>query len=394
MARPPLRSLTGLRFAAAGAVALSHLWYVADHPAVPKLVRRIVAEGPAGVAFFFVLSGFILAVNYHDRFPALTRGRLLPYYAARVGRIWPAHLFVLALAVAFPYLPADGPPDPAKLLAHVFLVQGWVPDPRFAASFNAVAWTLSAEAFFYLVLPGMLWLANRFPDASSQRLLMFAGGVWLVELGYAGVFVGRTDAVGVWLVGICPAARAFEFAVGVLVGLAFVRNEPRPSGSDPRRSLTVAAREFVAVAGLLAMAAYAHKVPALVKANGYYTAMMAVVVWTFAHERGRLSKLFASGPAVFLGEISFAFYLLHCLVFFHAHRLLGVDPLTPVGLAVVSALATLILSAAVYRWVETPSRKWVVRRLGHAADRRVTASRRVNANLRETSDQLKARRAG
>jgi peptidoglycan/LPS O-acetylase OafA/YrhL len=271
----PLPALTGLRFAAAAAVALSHLWYVAEHPALPAAVRRLIAEGPAGVSFFFVLSGFVLAVNYRDRFPALTRGRLLPYYAARVGRIWPSHLVVLALAVAFPYLFWSPPPLGGRVR-----VGGDTPPP---------------------------------PGTESQQ--------WQAATPHP--------------------------------------NPPPQGGRGPEKQ--GGGWELAAVGGLLVLAAVADRVPPLVRANGYYTPMMAAVVWAFAAGGGRLSKLFASRPAVALGEISFAFYLLHCLVFFHAHRLVGVEPLTPAGLAVGSVLAALLLSAGLHRGVETPARGWVVR---------------------------------
>jgi peptidoglycan/LPS O-acetylase OafA/YrhL len=386
----PLPTLTGLRFVAAAAVALSHLWYVAEHPALPSFVRRLLAEGSAGVTFFFVLSGFILTINYRPRFQVLTWDRLWPYAAARVGRIWPAHGVVLGWVVLFPYLPTDRPIDLTKLLTHVCLVQGWVPDLRYAAAFNAVAWTLSAEVFFYLLLPGGLWLANRFPHTSPTQWVILAGGVWLLELGCVSLFIGQTDPVSVWLVGICPAARLFEFTVGVLLGLAFLQRQSHaeppashhPGPSEPRLGSRATCWELLAVAGILLLASLAPRVPPLLKANGYYTAIMAGSVWIFAQQRGGVSRLLASGPMVVLGEISFAFYLLHCLIFFHMHRIVGVERLTSAGLAGASVAVTLLASAMIYHWIETPARRSIARLAARTAGQRNVSPWRFSIRIR------------
>lgn len=58
--RSRLPSLTGMRFIAAFAVVISHLSGQIVGTANPGLLDLITTLGPVGVAFFFVLSGFIL----------------------------------------------------------------------------------------------------------------------------------------------------------------------------------------------------------------------------------------------------------------------------------------------------------------------------------------------
>src|SRR3982751_5592338 len=63
---PHLRALTGLRFFAA-------FWVVAVHATEggmvgwPAGLRQFISSGWLAVSLFFVLSGFILAVNYGNR---------------------------------------------------------------------------------------------------------------------------------------------------------------------------------------------------------------------------------------------------------------------------------------------------------------------------------------
>ena len=57
-----LNSLTSFRFLAALMVFVFHLGLLQQYQL-----------GAAGVSFFFVLSGFILAYNYHSKMKSLTK---------------------------------------------------------------------------------------------------------------------------------------------------------------------------------------------------------------------------------------------------------------------------------------------------------------------------------
>lgn len=63
-----LNSLTSLRFFFALAVFLSHLTFVqTDLKWYNWLKNKVFFEGYVGVGFFFILSGFVLALNYQKK---------------------------------------------------------------------------------------------------------------------------------------------------------------------------------------------------------------------------------------------------------------------------------------------------------------------------------------
>src|SRR3712207_3565819 len=102
--RGEIRALTGLRLVAALWVVAHHYWLLApDRPWLHDLepARPLLQTGWLGVDLFFVLSGFVLTHTYVavlGRRPGLRPAA--SFYWARLSRIWPTWLVVLAAVTA------------------------------------------------------------------------------------------------------------------------------------------------------------------------------------------------------------------------------------------------------------------------------------------------------
>lgn len=352
-----LGALAGLRFVAAAVVALAHLPEVSQDPLLGRVGVRMLSEAVYGLTLFFVLSGFVLAYGYHGRLTRPTRPELRRYYAARVARVWPLHLFTLGLAALLPVSPQLGGVGP--MAANVFLVHSWVPDLGYIQSYNSVSWTLSLDAFFYLVFPLIVYAAGRWAAGGPAALYLAACAVWaLVSV----VVLSHAGGDGVWplyVCNVCPVVRCGEFAVGVLLGLGFVRGRARPGPETAGRGWWTVV-ELAAVAAVVLLIFRSHKVPLLYRMNGYYLPAVAVAVAVFARGRGAVSRLLASRPVVYLSDISFAFYLLHGIAFVH----LGAALPTWLGAwpkAGVMVLITGLMAAGLFHAVEVPLRERIIR---------------------------------
>ncbi|SBT67650.1 Peptidoglycan/LPS O-acetylase OafA/YrhL, contains acyltransferase and SGNH-hydrolase domains [Micromonospora sediminicola] len=343
---PRLPSLTGLRWVAALLVFGFHAgtMRIVAEPDLKAVVDKAFSLGLSGVEFFFILSGFVLVWSYRDGEPGRT------FLWRRVAKIYPNHVvtFLAALAVAAWF--ADPVPRLAAL-GNLLLVQAWIPFGGYFYSVNNVSWSLSCELAFYLCLPlAVPWL--RRARTRALRVVLVAAPLLILALWPGQQLVPEEQRW--WFTQIFPVTRSFEFWMGAAAAELMRRNRWR--GPD----LTVASLLFV---GTWVVAAF------WVRAE-FWAALLAVaylLVITAAAQadvRGRWTP-WRSRTMVWLGEVSFAFYLVHVLVMVTVLRLTGDwgtglpgwrGPLAVLGFL----LLNLALAAALHRWVEVP----MMRRLG------------------------------
>lgn len=269
------------------------------------------------VSFFFVLSGFILC-HAHQHFD---RARdMASFYAARVSRLWPAHAVTAALAVAFvvPWTAAVL----WKLPVNLLLLHGWLPLITWYYSINAVSWSISTEMSFYLVFPFAFATAMHRP----WRLVWIALAILAIAIAGA-TLLGLSPREGdpgvtAWgLLYISPAGRIAEFLAGMASYRGAVwlygRSVSWGKGNASLIELGTVALTFVAmVACTRAANVLSATLPQLsvwLRVAGPF-GFFCLLICVLYGERGMVSKLLQWRPLVYLGETSFALYLLHQLV--------------------------------------------------------------------------------
>lgn len=353
-------ALAGFRWIAALVVGVAHLPSISQDPSIGKAFNRLLSEGMYGVTYFFVLSGFVLAIAYHQRLARPTRSTLREYYVSRIARIWPLHLLTLGLAVFYSVSPWPGGWGP--FIANAFLVQSWIPNLEYIQSYNSVTWTLSLEVFFYLAFPLILFTAMKWRTATAAKLTLAAATIWATTASLVWYLAKCEGFMPMYIGNVFPIVRGGDFAVGVLLGLAFIRSQTS-SGQATTRLLrwSWTAAEAGAVALVVILILRSHKFPYLFRLNGYYSPAIALVVLVFARERGYISQILASRPSVYLSKISFTFYMLHPLVFTHVYPSL-IETIGAWPMAGMRILATVIFSSIIYHLFETPIRNWILKR--------------------------------
>lgn len=352
-----LPSLTGFRWPAAFAV-----WVYHSSQNIPNVTLfrdatfnnhfQTVAmpAGGVGVQAFYVLSGFVLTWSARPDDTARA------FWRRRFVKIYPNYLITWLLAMGM-FAIATTPMWVALL--NLTMLQPWVPDVSVFFSVNMPSWSVGVEALFYALFPLLYVLIRRIDPA---RLKYWIVGVVAATFAVpAALYLGlpSTPTVALYPVSeeqlflayVFPPSRLLDFVLGILVARAVLTGRWRDIGT--------------VWAGLLMAASYlvALLVPYLYGLRAVCAAPIAFLIAACATAdiKGR-PTLFRHRLMVWLGNISYAFYLLQLMVYLTVRFALGPQVFsTPVSIAILlgGLVLTIALSALLYTFVERPLvRRW------------------------------------
>jgi peptidoglycan/LPS O-acetylase OafA/YrhL len=326
--RPVVPALDGLRAVAAGAVLLTHVAFRTGETQAGA-GGAVLARFDAGVAVFFVLSGFLL---YPVRQPL---GR---YALRRAARILPAYWALLAVVAATGSVPA----------AYWWLGQGYGTQPLAGALTQT--WSLVPEVAFYAVLPGLARLARRWEWPVLAGCGVVAYG-WITAVHV----LGLPDRLLLWLPGHLD-----WFAVGMAVAAVARRGVPgwlAQLAAAPGTCWAAAGALLfllsTPVAGPLTLAP-APGGAAVLKEAGY--ALVAALLLVPA-ALGPGGPILGSAPLRLLGRWSYGIFLWHLVVLDAVYRLTGWADFSgrTLPVAVLTGLGAVALGGLSWVLVERPA---------------------------------------
>ena len=360
--RPRLPALTSLRFFAAFHVLLFHTQAMG---AVfgPVWFQKLSSIGYVGVSFFFVLSGFILVYTYAGK--PVNAG---DFWRARFARVYPAYAFALLLSAPFfiftvqhaneiklGFIAFEAAHVKIAAVLEIFLLQAWVPPA--ALSWNAVGWSLSVEAFFYLLFPLLL---VRYGRLTRKQLFAIIAVCWvasnLTSISYTvlrpdGIINPDANVYTSWMnaVKFFPVARLPEFLMGMAAGFVFLG-----STRNHRIALPLIVGGAAAV-GIVAV--FSNRISYAIIHTALLSPAFAAIIYGVAL-RPRWVSLLESRALVLFGDASYSMYLIHAnIVFSVFHTSKGeVRNASFAGLSLCLAIV-LAFSILIYRFIEEPARR-------------------------------------
>ncbi len=326
---------------------------------------QFVHYGFVGVSLFFVLSGFVLAYNYPKFESARERRR---FWWARFARIYPAYLvaLLLSLPIYFFYTRTGSvlaSMDAAgKITLETALLGAWT--PWTSCGVNCPGWSLSAEAFFYLLFPLLVPAVNRM---STRRLKWLMALLWLTAILVPVAFALFGSRLGTGtreyslvrdVVRFTPIFHLPQFLMGAVTGILFLRaGETSQPASWPLRGLGLAAFALILISIATVNLDYA-----LVN-NGLFAPLFAIIIYTLARDRGLMARVFSFRPLVVLGEASYAMYILQYPLAGWYSRLRGGTWMTTrlsVGVLTLYVVLLIGLSLSSFYLLETPMRRRIL----------------------------------
>ena len=347
----PRQSLTTLqagRAVAASAVVLYHLNIAFfNTPAFfPEPFFSPFSMGYAGVEFFFVLSGFIILL-VHQR-DVGRPGTLKPFLIKRFRRVYPPLWVVLTgLVILYAVLPWGESAD-RDLLS---VLQAFALTPARAEPLLGVAWTLRHEVMFYAFF-AVLLISRRVGGA--LMIVWFAG--CCVSLMLSGP--GGPERFPLSFV-LSPYNLLF------LGGMVAARRYAAEATSRPLLILAVGLLLFFATGAQDIYAA--DPLPIGLRTLAYGVGATLIVLGLAETERGGLT---APGWLTYLGDASYALYLVHIPVLSVAVRLLfasGLAETLPRWASFFGLFATALLAGVVFHALVE---RLLLRRLWAHLDRR------------------------
>ena len=329
-----LPALTGVRGIAAWFVVLYHIRTAMAW--LPAPIAAVLAKGYLAVDLFFMLSGFVLWLNYADRLRESGLAGAPAFWWRRFARIWPLHAVMLAGATTFALsLVATGRADPVawplgEWPLHLTLTQNWGFTDRL--SWNHPAWSISTELAAYLLFP-LLALAVDWRRIASP-LIRLTVAVLIIELRLIMGVSLSSDIVHLGL-----ARCLIEFVIGTALCGLWARHRAQAALPATLVCATAAAAWASGAPETLA-------VPAL----------LGSALLLIATTRNALARPLA----LWLGEISYATYLVHFLLWIGFKLVFVGDPVNlPPGLIFLFLALVLAASAVLHRLVERPAQAWL-----------------------------------
>lgn len=305
-----------------------------------RFIADIFLRANVGVSYFFILSGFIMIIAYHRKEKIGYRD----FYRNRVARIYPLYVVGLLLYFVTRYYDFSF----YKTFLYLSGVQSWIPGK--ALILNFPGWSISVEFLFYLLFP---WLYNYLYSKGNKSIWVIAVLIWIWTQVFSNLYTNSLSYKGPHtdsheFIHYFPLWHINEFLIGNLAGLLFVRNR-----REKNHDLAIALLFIGILLSLIFIPLNFH--------NGLMAVFFVPVIYLISCNNGVISKVFSLKPLEFLGEISYAIYIIHIPVLYIVRSFLW-DYFQVSESNVIFWIYILVLmfvSAVFYQFVEKPMRDYL-----------------------------------
>ena len=341
-------SLTSLRFIAAFYVFIFHCrFHFGNLNEDYQWLNNFIQKGQVGMTLFFLLSGYILTFVYQD----IPIEALKKYYISRIARIYPT--YIISGVITFPFYLSTFDNITwdivvqiiLALIAFLFMIQAWFP-PLFSIWNFGGSWSLSVEAFFYMIFPIIRIIANQL---STKKLIIILCMCYLwatVPILYINVF---TNEGYYWSMNIysytSPIFRLGEFIIGVIVFII-----------SRERGVVIFNNWRLMLTFMLILCIFLITPSIALGLSVYSFICIPAFIWliSFLGNGGRI-LLLDHKLLIGLGRISYSFYLTQFFVFFIINEM----NITVEFKWLLSFFGTLGISIGLYFLIEKPCRLYV-----------------------------------
>jgi peptidoglycan/LPS O-acetylase OafA/YrhL len=346
-----INQLTFTRFVAALTVVYYH-YGTGIFPFNNVVLRDLFLVGNISVSYFYVLSGFIMAVVYNKK--AVTKFDMKEYWLARFARVYPVYLLALLLTVLI--MDKGFVNNRVGFGLSSLMLQAWI--PHFPTIYNYPGWSISIEAFFYALFP---FIMVSFSRSGTTRVALAVTVFWLSSNLLLAMFFNYLyvlpPSVEHDLLFYLPLMHLNTFLVGVVGGIIYVRHGNKLAQFQLYNFFIMTISILLTVLVLCHRHSIESRLPLT---NGLLAPLFLVFIFTWSCDKTFISKFFSNKGFVLLGDASYSLYIMQLpiYIFFRGtinrNNLLG----DVVGLHTYVILL-ILMSIIIHLFVEKPARNWL-----------------------------------
>lgn len=279
------------------------------------------------VLFFFILSGFHIALGWKDRIEGHTKDFIM----RRCKKIFPIQWLMTILFVVCGINVVSLWTVPF----HLTLTQSLIPLWKINFTLNTPSWFLSSIFICYLIAPLLIKWAKNY----RARFILF---YFVALLGFSLFVFLLPDSIGHrWLVYINPFARILDFSIGIILGVIW-NNERIYHKYESISRINYGIIELILIVAVVSFMVCRP----LNSFNDYtfirYPALVAFIV-VFTLSKGFISKLLSNRLFTWLGKISMSIYMTHTFILAFVQKI-DIDLSIKI---ILSYLLTLLMSVIV-----------------------------------------------
>lgn len=318
---PPL---TGIRAIAAFMVFFHH----ANQLDYPRPIFRIFNEFHTGVAIFFVLSGFLIALRYYENCE-ISSNWYRRYIKNRIARIYPMYFLITVATFAVAYWLNDNtvynnfPYHLLLIILNIFFIRGLFDDLKFTGL--SQGWTLTVEECFYFLAPFFFIKIKKNKNNlwKIPGVLLLTGIILVLifrNLSFYGFYGNFTFMFLYTFTGRC-----IEFFIGIAVArICLLHSEKIKKFALPVYTIGGFLLACTAI-GIMASLPLSKEHPygqyhpmGIISNNIILPCGVALLFYGLINEPSLFKKFLSTPTMQLLGKSSYIFYLVHIGFIAHA----------------------------------------------------------------------------
>lgn len=328
------------------------LSYFTQYDTLKPIFNNCFYEGYFGVTFFFVLSGFVLCYNYYKKINKVTSNNITSFAKKRLAHIYPTHVitFIISLPLLYKDILKYPLKNAAKAVINIMLLQSFIPKQSVYFSFNAVSWNLSSLMLFYILFPVILNIIKKSTKNGNSKLAVtYIAILMIVEFIFVTIF--KFSLYSHWLFYISPFFRLLDCTIGMLLAIIYLQNK------ECKINLYVInILESISLLALIVALINFKYINQVYRYGIYYMPFLCFIIYIYAFQKGFISKVLKKKIFIYLGSISYSFYMIHQLVLRYVGHF-SILKKYPISIALVSFFISLIAAQILYKYFENPLRK-------------------------------------